>query len=332
MSETFYMGLMAVFQGIAEFLPISSSGHLALLNMIFGETEKESLGMIVTLHAGTLLSVLVVYYFRIYAMFTKTQCKWLLYVFIASIPTAIIGLLIKYWGLDDYIFDSMIVVGSGLVLTSFFLWFGLAEKEEESDAVEGKNMGVIRAFFIGIVQGIAIFPGVSRSGSTISAAVKMGVNRADAAAFSFIISLPAIGGAVMLEIYDKIKEMGGFEVVKNAKIEEVFTLPLIVGFVVSALVGIISLKLLIKLLQRGTLKYFAIYTFFVGLFVISFSLSISYQNLKIKASGGEPLMEEASQLELVEITSPDSRFKRGFHKIKIEKKDETIQLKSAEVK
>lgn len=264
---------MAVLQGVTEFLPVSSSGHLAVANMLFKMENIETASMAVTLHAGTLLSVCIVYWRQIRALFEKKNFRMVLLIAMTLIPTGVIGVMLELTGWNDRLSASPIAVGCGFLVTASLLWFCL--KPAKSNASPGLVMSAIsfsKAFWIGLAQGVAVLSGISRSGSTISAAVGVGMRREDAAAFSFLISIPAICGAVGVKMLSTLKHIykdnnweghvvGGGEV-----------LVLAFGFAVAAIVGYFSLRGLIKLLQGGKLRYFAIYCFILGVVVITCGL------------------------------------------------------------
>lgn len=262
--------ILGIFQGIAEFLPISSSGHLAILQTLFGIKEG-NLFFTEMLHFGTLISIVVVYFADIYKMvieffnlifslikgnkvkkLNKYQ-KLALLIIVGSIPTAIIGLLFE--DLFESLYTSILPIGIAFLVTGVLLW--VAEKK----AFQNKNikgMSFFDSLFIGTFQGIAIIPGISRSGSTIVAGLFRGLNKPLATEYSFLLALPATFGAGLLGIMKVIKS--------NSQI--LIDFPLIIGVLISTIVGILSIKLLVKLLNNNKLHYFSYYLWFIGIITI----------------------------------------------------------------
>lgn len=262
--------ILGVFQGIAEFLPISSSGHLALIQTLFGIKEG-NLFFTEMLHFGTLVSIVVVYFDDIYKMvieffklifsFAKgnkvnklnKHQKLALLIIVGSIPTAIIGILFEDF--FESLYTSILPIGIAFLVTGILLWF--AEKR----AFQNKNingMSFLDSLLIGTFQGIAIIPGISRSGSTIVAGLLRGLNKPLATEYSFLLALPATFGAGLLGIIKVVKS--------NSDI--LIDLPLILGILISAVVGILSIKLLVKLLNKNKLHYFSYYLWIIGTITI----------------------------------------------------------------
>jgi undecaprenyl-diphosphatase len=255
--------ILAIVQGVAEFLPISSSGHLAVIGKLLDWNPEGSMQMNVTLHAGTLLAI-VIYYFKTLLGLLKfeTGRKVIPVIIVGSIPAAIIGFTIKGFHLDDMLFGNLAVVGIGFICTGIMLMTAMRSKEGESTLEE---ISLRQALVIGVAQGIAIIPGISRSGSTISAGLKCGLKKADSATFSFMLAIPAIGGAAMLELISGIRK-GGINVDSGE-----LTL-LGIGFAVAAVVGYFSLALLLKVLKQGKLTLFAWYVLSAGILTLGWKL------------------------------------------------------------
>lgn len=266
--------LLGTLQGLTEFLPVSSSGHLVLLQYFFGLREPELLFDILV-HVATLFAVLMVYgrdvwklvgacpgLATVFAQHAPGYDKDLadarrlgLFIVVANIPTAIIGLCFETT--FEHLFATSWAVGVALLLTGGLLW-SLKRTTERHQGVP--NMKVWHALLIGLVQGLAITPGISRSGSTIAAALWCGLNRELAARFSFLIAIPAILGALLLK-FNAFSTLAGDQT------------GLIVGGMVSALVvGYIALKFLLRLLMRGRLWRFAVYCWLIGIGAIVSSL------------------------------------------------------------
>ncbi|MFH1055198.1 MAG: undecaprenyl-diphosphate phosphatase [Candidatus Altiarchaeota archaeon] len=244
--------ILAFVQGVTEWLPISSSGHLVIFQKVLGVTVPVSFDVL--LHFGTLLSV--VFFLRsdlsriassiLSGGFRSDDGKLALYVVLATVPAGLVGFLYKDF--LESLFSSLHVVAGGLLFTGLLLFV--------SKGREGSNrIGGVKAFMIGLMQAVSIVPGVSRSGSTISCGLMLGVKREAAARFSFLMSIPVIFGAVALDAGDFMAS--GL----NPTIA-------FVGFAVSAIVGYFSLKLIWKTILEGRFHVFAYYCWFVGLLLI----------------------------------------------------------------
>jgi len=248
--DLIYAFLLGVIQGITEWLPISSSGHLAIFQLFFN--IKTNVFFDIMLHIGTLIAVIAVFWKKIIkltkAFFTfkfKTKNeKMSLFLIIASIPTALIGF--SFQKLFESFFLNSFVIGFAFILTGALLFL---TKFAESK----KKMSWLDSIVIGIAQGIAIIPGISRSGSTISTAMLLGIDKNEAAEFSFLLFIPAIIGAFIF----KAKQVGLF-----------FSIDIIVGIFTSAVVGFLTIKYLIDLIKRGKFYYFSYYCLALGLFLI----------------------------------------------------------------
>ena len=267
--------ILGLVQGLAEFLPISSSGHLALLQQWFGIDENKVLLFAVLLHAGTLVSVFIVYWKDIWELIVelcltiKDLCtgkglrleerpvrKLGVMIIVATIPTAIIGILFS--DLFDKLYTSVLPIGIGLVITGFLLV--MAERTGTSSrGIEKMNFR--NALFIGTVQGIAICPGISRSGSTLFGSLICNLDRKFAVKFVFLISIPSILGSAIMETPDAIA--AGMEMSQLG--------PIIVGMAVAAVSGLIAIKTMIKIVSDKKLSYFSYYVWALGAAVIIYS-------------------------------------------------------------
>ena len=268
--------ILGLAQGLSEFLPISSSGHLALLQYFFGIEGESVLAFAVLLHLGTLISVFIVYRKDIWALFVEL-CMVFKDVFtgkglrinanptrrlgfmiiVATIPTGLIGILFN--DLFESMYSSLISIGTGLLFTGTILW--LAERLGSGrNSVTEMKFG--HAFFVGVMQGIAICPGVSRSGSTLVGGLFSGLNREFGVKFAFLISIPSILGSVILEA------PAAFE--QGADMSLVF--PILTGVIVSAVSGLIAIKAMIRFVTGKKLWYFSVYTWIVGAAVILYSI------------------------------------------------------------
>lgn len=258
-SEAVKAFFMAVVQGIGEFLPISSSGHLLLIDRLFsvgGSGESlDGLTLSILLHVGTLFSILLVFRRTIFEMFTIRRGLFGLLA-VGSIPTAVIGL-----GLDKkapYLITSPIVAGFGFLVTAVLLLKYLRTGTGAASA--GKTLGELSwfdAFWIGVVQGLAVLPGCSRSGFTIAAGRMRRLTPEDAAAFSFLLAIPAIGGAALIEGIDLFLRPGALS-------DPRLSLALAAS-AVSFAVGVAALLFLMRLLRSDRLWLFVWWLIPLGL-------------------------------------------------------------------
>ncbi len=271
--EAIILGLV---QGLAEFLPISSSGHLALLQQAFGIHEDKVLLFAVLLHVGTLISVFIIYWKDIWELIVelcltiRDLCtgkglrlaerpirKLGVMIIVATIPTAIIGLVFSDF--FDSLYNSVIPIGVGLIITGFLLIF--AEKKGEGNRGI-QQMNFRNAIFIGLVQGVAICPGISRSGSTLFGSLICNLDRKFAVKFVFLISIPSILGSAVLEAPAAL-EAG----VTAAEVG-----PVLVGMLVAAVSGLVAIKTMIKIVSDKKLSYFSYYVWVLGLFVVLYGI------------------------------------------------------------
>jgi len=255
--------ILGVVQGIAEFLPISSSGHLVIADAVLQQlagttTPRESATMGIALHFGTLLSIFVVYRRELLALLGNWRLMMLIVV--ATIPVVVVGLSLKDY--VDQAFGSPLLAGAALLVTAAFLMAGRALQKTGHDL---SSLDRRSATIIGIFQAIAIVPGISRSGSTIAAGMACGLTREHAARFSFLIAIPAIGGAAVMELKGFVTG------------EETFhgsPWPVLLGTVVSFFVGVVALRWLIRIVVADRLHLFAIYCVIVGVLTIGWQLSL----------------------------------------------------------
>ena len=248
--------ILAVLQGVAEFLPISSSGHLALLGKLCGVPTDEGAALSIVLHAGSLLAIVAFYFKTLLGFLKKDQLRLLGMVIAGSIPAGIVGLFMKRTGLIEMFFDDMLSVAMGFLITASILRLTGKEKLRAKGDTELKDITLTQSLKVGFAQALAIIPGISRSGSTIAAGYLAGVKFEAAATFSFLLALPAIAGAVLLEMIDLGRnsfQLGNFS-----------TIQLTAAFLISAVTSFASLYLLVKLVRQRKLKYFSWYMFFIG--------------------------------------------------------------------
>lgn len=276
MIESILLGLL---QGLAEFLPISSSGHLVLGKSLLGLHDA---GMFfdIMLHAGTLLSIFVIFRKKIWnivkgcLLCDGKQLREAGYIVLASIPTAAIGLGFK--DRIESLFENPRFVCAALIFTGTLLFASKWAKTGANHPSEpGKEMNWWRALLTGIVQGIACVPGISRSGSTISAMLFLGTNRKYAGEFSFLMSIPAVGGAALLDLVKWVKcqtfnPAEKPELVLSCASSGDFTPALLVGMAIAFISGIFALKWLMNFVQKGKFHYFAYYLWAAGVLGLIF--------------------------------------------------------------
>lgn len=247
--------MLGVVQGLTEFFPISSSGHLVILQAVFG-IKGQQLAFDIFLHAGTLVAVLIFFRQDIFKLFT-TERKTLRLLVIATIPTFIIGFFFK--DAIEALFASPRLVGMMLVVTGIWLIGATAASGYIAKRNIERHLGVANSLAVGIAQGIAVIPGISRSGATIATGMLSGLNRELAFKFAFLLSLPAVGGACIL---------------KARKIGEALTgqdaLLFLAGGFVAMLVGLVTIGFLLKLVKQNKLYIFGIYCIIVGTVVAIF--------------------------------------------------------------
>ncbi len=251
--------LLGVIQGLTEFLPVSSSGHLVIFQRIFG-VEGTGVTLEVLLHFGTLLAVFWVFRrdFLNLLKFTRdrAQLRFLLMLILGCIPTALLYFL--FGDFIESIFHSLLLTGAALLVTGGILKLLTLLPEGGKDIIKMKPLD---ALWIGLLQGIAMIPGISRSGSTITAALWRGLDRATAVRYSFMLAAPVIFGATLLEVKDMIK----------AGIEKTMLLEYTAGTVAAFIFGILAIRLFIHLLQQKKFHYFAYYCWAAGAAVIAAS-------------------------------------------------------------
>ncbi len=255
--------ILGIIQGLTEFLPVSSSGHLELGKAILGDQSipQESLLFTVVLHFATALSTLVVFrkdVFEILGGLLKfkwnKETQFSLKIVISMLPAAAVGLFFEK-ELEGFFGGNIAFVGYMLLITALLLF--LADKAKETQ----KNVSYLNAFVIGVSQAIAILPGISRSGATISTSVLLGVDKTKAARFSFLMVVPLIIGKMAKDI------LGG-----ELHYQSDQSLAMGAGFIAAFLAGLIACTWMIQLVKKSKLSYFAVYCFIVGCIAIGFGL------------------------------------------------------------
>ena len=256
--------ILGIIQGLTEFLPVSSSGHLELAKFFLGydASQSDSMVMTVTLHAATALSTIIVFRKDILEILSglfsmdKESVNFSLKIILSMIPAAFVGVMFDEQ-LESLFNEQIVLVGVMLLLTGGLLF--LADRAKDSE----KSVSYPNAIVIGIAQAIAILPGISRSGATIGTSVLLGVDKSKSARFSFLMVVPLILGKMAKDLIDD-------EFVMSSE----STMQVAIGFVVALITGIVACTWMIKIVKKSQLKYFAYYCFVVGIFAIVYKLFI----------------------------------------------------------
>lgn len=257
--------VLGVVQGLTEYLPVSSSGHLAIGSALFGIEGEENLTFTIVVHVATVFSTLVILWKEIEWIFRglfkfkmNSETRYVINILISMIPIGIVGVFFK--DTVETIFGSgLLIVGLMLLVTAALLAFSYYAKPRQKESISMKD-----AFIIGLAQACAVLPGLSRSGTTIATGLLLGNNKAKLAQFSFLMVIPPILGEALLDILKLVKgeDIGG----------DIPTLSLVVGFVAAFLSGCLACKWMINIVKKGKLIYFAIYCAIAGLVTIACTL------------------------------------------------------------
>jgi len=272
--------ILGIIQGLTEFLPVSSSAHLALIPWLLGWNDQ-GLSFDIALHVGTVLAV-IVYFFRDWvqviaqgfglntlgndpAIRRNPKLLWLLVL--GSIPAGIAGLLVKdlaenVWRNNQYL------IGSMLILVGLFMWWADRQGSRRKDL---GNVSPTDSLSIGAAQALALVPGVSRSGITICAGLLRNLDRETAARFSFLLATPAIAGAAAKDAWDLMRHGGGI-----AGIPHDMRMALLVGVIVSAITGALTIQFFLNFLRRRSLSFFVWYRVIFGIMVIALAAFFRY--------------------------------------------------------
>jgi undecaprenyl-diphosphatase len=255
--------VLGIIQGLTEFLPVSSSGHLELAKAILGDSSvaEESLTFTVVLHFATALSTLVVFKKEVIEIFKglfqfrwNTEFKFSLKIIISMLPAVIVGLLFEK-ELESFFGGRILLVGSMLLLTAVLLL--LADKAKNTK----KEVSFLNAVLIGFSQAIAMLPGISRSGATISTSVLLGIDRTRAAKFSFLMVVPLIFGKIGKDLLSGDLNLQSSEII-----------PILTGFIAAFLAGLLACKWMISIVKNSKLSYFSIYCAIIGSIAIGYAL------------------------------------------------------------
>ncbi len=257
--EAFILGIL---QGLTEFLPVSSSGHIELGKAVLGVAVQEDLSFTVVVHGATVLSTIVVFRKDIFSLLKdalkfklNSSTIYILQLAVSMIPVLVVGLFFKDQ-LEEIFFGNIMIVGFMLLVTAALL--GVSQLAKPTHG----GITFLKAFIIGLAQAVAVIPGISRSGATIVTGLMMGVNKDEATRFSFLMVLVPILGANLLDI---LKNDGTVEA--NSSF-----LPLLIGFIAAFLSGLFACSIMLRIVRKGKLGYFAIYCVIVGLIAIISSL------------------------------------------------------------
>lgn len=266
--------ILGFIQGLTEYLPVSSSGHLAIGQALFGlEDGEANLTFTVLLHVATVLSTLVILWKEIVwifkDLFTKQSwssyqglnegTKYAINILISMIPVAIVGFLFKD-KVEEVFGSGLLIVGIMLIVTGSLLTFSHFAKPRQREHISG-----LHAFIIGIAQACAVMPGLSRSGATISTGLLLGDNKEKLAQFSFLMVIPPVLGQALLDVKDM------FEVGVTQAMGGISPVALIVGFLAAFVTGCFACNWMINIVKKGKLIWFAVYCFIIGGVAIIFS-------------------------------------------------------------
>lgn len=257
--------VLGLLQGLTEYLPVSSSGHLTIGSYLFGLNGEDNLAFTVVVHVATVFSTLVVLWKEIdwilkglFKFRMNDETKYFINILISMIPVGIVGVFFKDQ-VEEVFGSGLLIVGCMLLVTAALLVFSYYARPRQRE-----NISPLHAFIIGLAQAVAVLPGLSRSGSTIATGLLLGNKKEKLAQFSFLMVIPPILGEALLDV------------VKGLKGEEAFggidALPLIVGFVAAFVSGCVACKWMINIVKKGKLVWFGVYCAIAGAATIVFSL------------------------------------------------------------
>ena len=317
--EAFILGII---QGLTEFLPISSSGHLEIGSYLLNTNTSENLSFTIVVHIATALSIIIVFkkdiqkiLYSLFRFSNNEDTQLILKILLSSVPVGLIGFFFEE-KIETLFNGNILLVGLMLIITSSILALTQIQKKNSE-----KTVTFFSAFIIGIAQSIAILPGISRSGITISIALLLKINKKEATKFSFLMVLIPIFGVMIIKLF---KDFSSIESLTT----DIELSSLIIGFISALISGIIACKWMIKIVQKSSLIYFAIYCFIIG----SFSIFSSFHNSESKEKGIftiEPLLPVKELKEIALKLYPpneDSLEQKSSELIDIYKLDPTIKL------
>lgn len=257
--------VLGIVQGLTEYLPVSSSGHLAIGSNLFGIEGEENLAFTVLVHVATVCSTLVVLWKEIdwilkglFKFEMNAETKYFLNIVVSMIPIGIVGVFFKD-AVEDVFGSGLLIVGCMLLLTATLLIFSYFAKPRQREHISMKD-----AFIIGLAQACAVMPGLSRSGSTIATGLMLGNKKESLAQFSFLMVIPPILGEALLDVLKMVKGDDAFG--------DISALPLVVGFVAAFVSGCVACKWMINIVKKGKLVWFGVYCAIAGAVTIICSL------------------------------------------------------------
>lgn len=256
--EAIILGLV---QGLSEFLPVSSSGNLLLAHHLFGITTEDNFTFIIVLNMGSLLPLLFVFRKELWQLIKKPFQKMTAVLLIATVPVIVVTLL--FGSFIESTFHSIFILPIGFIITGVALLISDKLKKGEKEA---KDVTWLDAFLVGCAQAVAVFPGISRSGSTITASLARGLNRESAAKFSFFMSIPTAIGAMILRT--------AHLATGSLLLEDLNFLNLAAGFLTAAISGYLAINFMLAIVKRAKLKYFAFFYVFALSGIIIFDIFV----------------------------------------------------------
>lgn len=262
--EALILGLV---QGLTEYLPVSSSGHLTIGSALFGIDGEQNLTFTILVHVATVLSTLVILWKEISWIFKglfkfeyNEETKYALNILVSMVPIGIVGVFFKD-KVEEIFGSGLLIVGCMLLVTAALLAFSYFAKPRQKE-----KLSIADAFIIGLAQAVAVLPGLSRSGSTIATGLLLGNKKEKLAQFSFLMVIPPILGEALLDVVKAMK--GG----ASAAVGDISLTSLVIGFVAAFVAGCLACKWMINIVKKGKLIYFAIYCAIVGAITVCCSL------------------------------------------------------------
>ena len=309
--------ILGIVQGLTEFLPISSSGHLEIASYILKTNPSENLMFNVVVHIATAISIIYVFRKDINEIikgliqFKKKQLDFILKILISSVPVGVVGVLFEK-EVESFFTGNIVLVGSMLLITAALLFFTYFKKDDSK-----KNISYTDAIAIGLAQALAILPGISRSGSTISMALLLNVNREKATKFSFLMVLVPIFGILML------KSIKGFTEISETSNLILFESSYVFGFISALFSGVFACKMMLKIVKESKLIYFSAYCLLVGSIGIYFGSNNSDDTFYII-----PIKEISELREISKNSNPPILDSLDSHKklVDLKKLDDEFQL------
>ena len=309
--------ILGIVQGLTEFLPISSSGHLEIASYILKTNPSENLMFTVVVHIATAISIIYVFRKDINEIikgliqFKKKQLDFILKILISSVPVGVVGVLFEK-EVESFFTGNIVLVGSMLLITAALLFFTYFKKDDSK-----KNISYTDAIAIGLAQALAILPGISRSGSTISMALLLNVNREKATKFSFLMVLVPIFGILIL------KSIKGFTEISETSNLILFESSYVFGFISALFSGVFACKMMLKIVKESKLIYFSAYCLLVGSIGIYFGSNNSDDTFYIN-----PIKEISELREISKNSNPPILDSLDSHKklVDLKKLDDEFQL------